>query len=138
MKALKSTDVFFILDKGEEKADLTDLRREMLRTHLPEGSYRVVAARDPERDRSTDTSGYAPAVDDWRGRRADIYERLIVEELGADETGAFLVWGDPALYDSTIGIVDEVLARGNVAFDHDVIPTGSGVRGTVAAAQHWS
>ncbi|QNP69032.1 precorrin-6A synthase (deacetylating) [Streptomyces roseirectus] len=132
VRLMRSTDVFFVLDKGEVKSDLTDLRREMLRTHIPEGSYRVVEARDPERDRTAGSAAYSPAVGDWRSARADIYERLIAEELGEDESGAFLVWGDPSLYDSTIAILDEVLARGNVAFAYDVVPGVSSVSALVA------
>ncbi|MFF7159860.1 precorrin-6A synthase (deacetylating) [Streptomyces sp. NPDC008086] len=132
--ALRSTDVFFVLDKGEVKSDLTRLRRAMLDTHLPEASYRVVEARDPERDRSAGGAAYADAVADWRGARAGIYERLITEELGEDETGAFLVWGDPALYDSTLGILEEVLDRGAVAFEYDVVPGISSV--SALAARH--
>lgn len=33
---------------------------------------------------------------------------MITEDLGEDECGAFLVWGDPALYDSTLAILEEV------------------------------
>ncbi len=132
VRALRSTDVFFVLDKGEVKSDLTRLRRDMLEAHLPEGGYRVVEARDPERDRRAGGAGYSPAVGDWRSARADIYERLIAEELGEDESGAFLVWGDPALYDSTLGVLEEVLARGTVAFDHDVVPGISSVSALVA------
>ncbi|CAM5609627.1 hypothetical protein SCANM63S_08448 [Streptomyces canarius] len=65
----------------------------MLDAHLPEGSYRVVEARDPERDRTAGGSAYSPAVGDWRSARAGIYERLIAEELDEDGTGTFLVWG---------------------------------------------
>ncbi|OIK25122.1 precorrin-6A synthase (deacetylating) [Streptomyces malaysiense] len=130
--ALRDTDVFFLLDKGEEKSDLTRLRLDMLGAHLPEGSYRVVEARDPERDREAGGSAYPSAVGDWRGARAGVYERMIAEELGDDETGAFLVWGDPALYDSTIGILDEVLARGAVAFEYDVVPGVNSVSALVA------
>ncbi|WP_327351852.1 precorrin-6A synthase (deacetylating) [Streptomyces sp. NBC_01304] len=130
VKAIQDTDVFFILDKGEEKSDLTQLRRDILDAHIPGGAYRLVEARDPDRDRRT--SNYAPAVDDWRSRRADIYERLILDELAEDETGAFLVWGDPALYDSTLGILEEILDRGNVSFDHDVVPGISSVSALVA------
>ncbi|MEU9445647.1 precorrin-6A synthase (deacetylating) [Streptomyces sp. NPDC048304] len=132
VKALRSTDVFFLLDKGEVKSDLTQLRRDILDAHLPEGSYRVVQARDPERDRKAGGAAYSPAVEDWRSARAGIYERLIAEELGEDGTGAFLVWGDPALYDSTLGILQEVLARGAVAFEYDVIPGISSVSALVA------
>ncbi|UXY31242.1 precorrin-6A synthase (deacetylating) [Streptomyces sp. HUAS TT20] len=132
VKALRSTDVFFLVEKGEVKNDLTRLRRDMLDAHLPEGSYRLVEARDPERDRSAGGAAYSPAVGDWRSARADIYERLITEELGADESGAFLVWGDPSLYDSTLGILEEVLARGAVAFEYDVVPGISSVSALVA------
>ncbi|MFF3503957.1 precorrin-6A synthase (deacetylating) [Streptomyces sp. NPDC003247] len=132
VRALRSTDVFFVLDKGEVKSDLTRLRRDMLDTHVPEGTYRIVEARDPERDRRAGGAAYSPAVGDWRTARADIYERLIAEELGEDDRGAFLVWGDPALYDSTLGILEEVLARGSVAFTYDVVPGISSVSALVA------
>lgn len=130
--ALRSTDVFFVLDKGEAKADLVRLRREMLETHVPEGTYRIVEARDPERDRSAGGAAYSPAVGDWRSARAGIYERLIAEELDEDQSGAFLVWGDPALYDSTLGILEEILERGSVAFEYDVVPGISSVSSLVA------
>jgi precorrin-6A synthase len=132
VKALRSTDVFFLLDKGEVKNDLTQLRRDILDAHLAEDSYRVVEARDPERDRKAGGAAYSPAVEDWRSARAGIYERLIVEELAEDGTGAFLVWGDPALYDSTLGILQEVLERGTVAFEYDVVPGISSVSALVA------
>ncbi|WP_406260113.1 precorrin-6A synthase (deacetylating) [Streptomyces nigra] len=134
VRALRDTDVFFILDKGEVKSDLTGLRRDMLDAHVPEGTYRIVEARDPDRDRSAGGAAYSPAVGDWRSARAGIYARLIAEELGEDETGAFLVWGDPALYDSTLAILEEVLASGTVAFAYDVIPGISSV--SSLAARH--
>ncbi|MEU4041140.1 precorrin-6A synthase (deacetylating) [Streptomyces antibioticus] len=132
VKAMRSTDVFFVLDKGEVKSDLTRLRTDMLAAHLPEGGYRVVEARDPERDRRADGAAYSPAVGDWRSARADIFRRLIAEELGEDESGAFLVWGDPSLYDSTLAVLEEVLADGTVAFTYDVVPGVSSVSALLA------
>ncbi|MBW8796642.1 MAG: precorrin-6A synthase (deacetylating) [Streptomyces sp.] len=134
VRALKSTDVFFLLDKGEVKSDLTRLRRDMLDAHIPDGGYRLVEARDPERDRAAGGGAYSPAVGDWRSARADIYERLIREELSEGQTGAFLVWGDPSLYDSTLAILEEVLARGTVRFGYDVVPGISSV--SALAARH--
>lgn len=134
VRAFGDTDVFFLVGKGEEKADLVALRRGMLDTHRPDGAYRVVEARDPERDRRAEDARYASAVDEWRARRADLYERLIADELGPDAAGAFLVWGDPALYDSTIAVLEEVLGRGAVAFDYDVVPGVSSV--SALAARH--
>ncbi|SCD80545.1 precorrin-6A synthase (deacetylating) [Streptomyces sp. DvalAA-14] len=131
--ALGRTDVFFLLDKGEDKADLVALRELILRRHATR-PHRVVTARDPERDRAAPSAAYAPAVDDWRRRRADVYQRLIAEELPADGHGAFLVWGDPALYDSTLGILREVHARGTEDFGWSVLPGISSV--STLAARH--
>ena len=129
VKALNRVDVFFVLDKGEVKQDLVDVRQEILDRHV-ERSYRVVEARDPERDRST--PAYAEAVLDWRRRRADVCEELIRTELADGETGAFLVWGDPSLYDSTLAIVEDILARGDVEFDYEVVPGITSVQALVA------
>lgn len=134
VKALKSSDVFFILDKGGEKDDLVQLRRGLLDEHRADGAYRVVEARDPARDRKAGGADYSPAVGDWRSARADIYERLIADEMSEGESGAFLVWGDPALYDSTLGILEEVLGRGEVTFTYDVVPGISSV--SSLAARH--
>ncbi len=46
----------------------------------------------------------------------------------------FLVWGDPSLYDSTLRIIDQIVARGVVAFDYEVIPGISAVQ--ALAARH--
>ncbi|MBO3749635.1 precorrin-6A synthase (deacetylating) [Streptosporangiaceae bacterium NEAU-GS5] len=128
--AIAGTDVFFLLDKGAEKEDLIRLRREIIDAHARD-PHRTVQVTDPERDRTS--PAYTEAVADWRSRRADVYAGLISDELRENETGAFLVWGDPALYDSTIAIVEEVAARG-VAFDYEVIPGISSV--SALAARH--
>lgn len=131
IKALNRVDVFFVVDKGEEKSSLVRFRRDVLERYA-EQSYRVVEAQDPDRDRTT--PAYPAAVGAWRARRADICERLLADELAAHECGAFLVWGDPTLYDSTLGVLEAVLARGSVEFDYEVIPGISSV--SALAARH--
>jgi precorrin-6A synthase len=44
------------------------------------------------------------------------------------------VWGDPALYDSTLRVIDRIRARGVVDFDHQVIPGITSVQ--ALAARH--
>ncbi|GAA3580500.1 precorrin-6A synthase (deacetylating) [Amycolatopsis ultiminotia] len=127
---LNRVDVFFVLDKGTAKADLVRLRQEILERFVTRSGYRVVTAQDPERDRTP--PDYRAAVADWHQLRTDVYERLIRDELRDGETGAFLVWGDPSLYDSTIALVEAVLARGTVAFDYEVVPGVSSVAALVA------
>jgi precorrin-6A synthase len=132
INALNQVDVFFIIDKGEEKQDLVDLRKEICERHIKHKSYRMVEAADPPRDRTP--ASYEPAVRAWHEQRADIYERLIAEELGEDECGAFLVWGDPSLYDSTLRIIEQIIGRGSVAFEYEVIPGISAIQ--ALAARH--
>jgi precorrin-6A synthase len=132
VNALKQVDVFFVLDKGEAKQELVDLREEILRRFAGGGDYRVVVGRDPERDRTS--AAYVESVDDWRRRRADVCAGMIAAELGEDQVGAFLVWGDPSLYDSTLAILDDILARGELTFEIEVIPGISSV--SALAARH--
>lgn len=130
IRALNEADVVFVIAKPGTRDELAQLRREICERHI-QGEYRLVDLPDPERDRTAD--GYREAVDDWRARRADVWEGALRDELREDECGAFLVWGDPSLYDSTLAVVDDVLARGNVAFDHRVIPGITSVQALAAA-----
>jgi len=132
INALNEVDVFFIIDKGQEKEDLVSLRKEICERYIKDKSYRTVEAADPPRDRKA--SSYEPAVRAWHDQRAGIYERLIGEELGDDECGAFLVWGDPSLYDSTLRIIDQIVERRTVAFEYEVIPGISAIQ--ALAAKH--
>jgi precorrin-6A synthase len=62
------------------------------------------------------------------------FERLINEQLSDDQCAGFLVWGDPALYDSTIRILQAILASGRCVFEFEVIPGITSVQ--ALAAQH--
>jgi precorrin-6A synthase len=132
IKALNQADVFFVMGKGREKQDLVRLRREICERYIEHTSYRIVEIRDPERDRTA--SSYGPAVDAWRRARAEICEQAIREELGDDGCGAFLVWGDPSLYDSTLAVIEHILARGTVELEYEVIPGISSIQ--ALAARH--
>ncbi|MFF5081354.1 precorrin-6A synthase (deacetylating) [Actinoplanes sp. NPDC000266] len=130
-KAIGRTDVFFVLDKGEVKQSLVDLRERIIRGYS-KPTRKIVEGRDPDRDRTP--ADYEGTIADWRSRRALVVEELILEHLKDDQQGSLLVWGDPGLYDSSIAIVEEVLARGNVEFEYEVIPGISSV--SALAAKH--
>jgi precorrin-6A synthase len=132
INALNQVDIFFIMDKGEEKEDLVCLRKEICDRYIKDKTYRTVEAPDPPRDRTA--LSYEPAVRAWHEQRAALYERLIGRELREDECGAFLVWGDPSLYDSTLRIIDQIVERGTVAFEYEVIPGISAIQ--ALAAKH--
>lgn len=76
----------------------------------------VIAVPDPERDRE-DPTDYGSAVRDWHEARVDAYEQVL---RGRGGTAAFLVWGDPSLYDSTIRIVEQLAPR--LQIEYDVLP----------------
>ena len=118
-KALNRVDAVFLMDKGPAKEKLIALRKEICRRHIVDRPYRFVDATNPERERNGD---YRAAVSDLNARKQAVFERLIGQELKEGECGAFLVWGDPSLYDSTIRIIEAIAASGRHAFDWEVIP----------------
>ena len=133
IQALNQVDVFFVNDKGDDTGELVRLRRDLCERYITNRAYRIVEAPNPERDPATPS--YRSAVESWHARRADVYEALIQAELTEpDACGAFLVWGDPSLYDSTLRILDRILARGVTRFEYEVIPGITSVQ--ALAARH--
>jgi precorrin-6A synthase len=129
--ALNRADVFFIPDKGAEKADLRRLREEICDRFIKTADYRTVGFTVPERGGAG--TDYRGSIDDWRAKLEAEYERLFTDHLSDGDCGAFLVWGDPTLYDGTLRIVEAMRARG-FALDCEVIPGISAVQ--ALAAQH--
>lgn len=130
IKALNQVDVFFIPDKGTEKAALRDLRTTICQRFIEGADYRTVDVVIPARATAGD---YLDGVDEWHGRLAAIYGGLFARELDENEVGALLVWGDPAIYDSTLRIIERLRAKG-LALEFEVIPGISAVQ--VLAAKH--
>ncbi|MCB0926477.1 MAG: precorrin-6A synthase (deacetylating) [Mycolicibacterium insubricum] len=129
--ALNDTAVFFAMDKGDAKTDLVALRRAVCERFITKPGYRFVELADPPRRRvAADAPGYTDAVADWHDARARVWADAVETELGPDGVGAFLAWGDPSLYDSTLRILDRV--RGHVEFDYDVIPGITAVQALTA------
>jgi precorrin-6A synthase len=132
IRALNRVDVFFALDKGSGPRDLIRLRQEICERYIERKAYRFVEAPDVARDRGADD--YEQAVSDWSDRRADLYERLMRDELGEDDAGGILVWGDPSLYDGSLRVVQQIVERGSLPLEYEVIPGISSVQ--VLAARH--
>lgn len=128
VKALRQVDVFFVMGKGTEKQQLVDVRTAILDEHA-DRPYRIVEIPDPPRDRTPDN--YRETVLDWHERRSLLLEEAFAATEGV---GAILVWGDPALYDSTLRMVEQVLDRGALTFDYTVIPGVTSVH--ALAARH--
>lgn len=127
ISALNDTQVFFAMDKGETKDDLVALRRLICDRFITEPGYRFVELPDPKRATAGD---YRDNVNEWHAARARLWAQAIESELGPDGVGAFLAWGDPSLYDSTLRILDRVAEH--VEFDFDVIPGVTAIQALTA------
>ncbi|WP_200182744.1 precorrin-6A synthase (deacetylating) [Tomitella biformata] len=130
--AINDADVFLVAAKNRGVDDLETLRKAILRRHRAATDYRVIKVPDPERDR--DPTDYGAAVRDWHEARAAAYESVIAAEVPEGGTCAFLVWGDPSLYDSTIRVVERIRTRGNLELEYEVLPGVSSVQ--LLAARH--
>lgn len=130
IEALNQVDVLFLPDKGTEKAALRQLRTTICERFIESADYRTVEVEIPQR---STTGDYLADVDEWHTRLADIYRGLFERELGEDEIGGVLVWGDPAIYDSTMRIIERVRSTG-LALDFQAIPGISSFQ--ILAARH--
>jgi len=117
--AMKQADVFLVVDKGTATAEMVDLRRTILDRFVGH-PYRLVTIPDAERDLSGPS--YTGDVATWHGTRVERFEAALRTEVGPGGTAAFLVWGDPSLYDSTLRVLDQVAERGAVDLHVSVVP----------------
>lgn len=109
-EALRGCDYVVAAAKSDDDG-LLAARRTIADAHGVE----VVAVSDPPRRR--EDADYEGAVADWHEARVAAYETVLRERGG---TAAFLVWGDPSLYDSTIRIVEQLAER--LPVEYDVLP----------------
>lgn len=132
ISALKAADLLFIPTKGAEKAQLAAVRHAIVARHGADGQ-RIVEFALPPRD--TAHPDYREGVSDWHGAIAGRYAEMI-RAMGADETAALLVWGDPGLYDSTLRILERARDMGpdmGAAFSVRVVPGITAISALTAA-----
>ena len=121
--ALASCDYVIAADKGSSDSG-DDALLALRRTICDEVGVPLVAVPDPPRDRD-DPADYDAAVLDWHNARAAAYGSVISQRPGVV---GFLVWGDPAFYDSTMRVVDRL------GIPYDVLPGISAL--SLLAARH--
>jgi precorrin-6A synthase len=103
VRAINGADLILIPRKGADKADLAELRQALCDRLLTNPATRVAPFDLPLRDPAT--PDYLRRVDDWHGAIAQVWARTIAEHLpGGQGRVALLIWGDPALYDSSLRI----------------------------------
>ena len=127
IRAINAADLVLIPRKGEEKADLADLRRTICADVLTNAATRVAEFDLPVRDSGRED--YRGGVDDWHNAVAAAWSREIARHLGSKGRVAMLIWGDPSLYDSSL----RVARRLEAGCEIEVIPGITSIQALCAA-----
>lgn len=133
INALNRADVILIPRKGEAKEDLADLRRVICERFLENRHTRIVEFDLPVRDAANPS--YRQGVDDWHMAIARAYGDLLAAHTGETGHAAFLVWGDPSLYDSTLRIIEHMRRETALAVALEVVPGITSIQ-ALAASHH--
>jgi len=131
INALNCADVIFIPDKGEQKTGLAEVRQSICDRFINHDRWHKVSYKVPERREHL--NGYGDEVATWRAAIEAVFSDLLSSALGPGQTGAFLVWGDPGLYDGTIGIVAKIADVAPVQIDVEIVPGISSVQALSAS-----
>lgn len=113
-KAIRQADLILLPHKEDNKAELAQVRMTLLQ-HLSVDSSRIAHFDMPVRRQQGDD--YDQQVNEWHDAIAERWRACLSTHLPAGhghESGhergrvALLVWGDPALYDSTLRIASRL------------------------------
>jgi precorrin-6A synthase len=127
IRAINAADLILIPRKGEEKTDLAGLRREICARVLTNDRTRLAEFDLPLRDAARED--YRGGVDNWHDAVAAVWSREIAAHLGAAGRVAFLIWGDPSLYDSSLRIARRLVPLPEI----EVIPGITAIQALCAA-----
>ena len=105
VEAIKAADILLIPDKGDEKQELADLRRRIAANCLAPGGARILSFSMPVRDPTI--PDYRTRVRLWHDAIAKVWLAALAPYPEARKV-ALLVWGDPALFDSTLRIAERI------------------------------
>ncbi|KPH20750.1 precorrin 6A synthase [Rhodococcus sp. ADH] len=139
IEALQDVDVFLSMDKertrncGAANKSLSDARREICARYLQGREPRFVEIDDPPR--APNPEDYDAEVRRWHTERAVRVATALAEHTAEDGIAAFLVWGDPSLYDSTLRIAEQVRELGQLKLQVEVVAGISSVAALTAAHQ---
>jgi len=130
INAMNAVDAIFIPTKGTEKDGLAAVRREICSRYVANNTTKIIEFAVPKRAATERT--YLESVDEWHAAIARTYANLIADlpDAGA---AAFLVWGDPSLYDSTIRVLERARQASGLAFEFSVIPGITSVQALAAS-----
>ena len=103
-KAIASADWIMIPTKGDNKADLADLRHDICAQIAGVDLSRILEFELPVRDPAIP---YVDRVHHWHDAIADVWQETIHGNIKTGKV-ALLIWGDPSLYDSSLRIASRL------------------------------
>ena len=103
-KAIASADWIMIPTKGDNKADLADLRHDICAQIAGVDLSRILEFELPVRDPAIP---YVDRVHYWHDAIADVWQETIQGNIKTGKV-ALLIWGDPSLYDSSLRIASRL------------------------------
>lgn len=129
VKALNTADLILLPLKGALRAQLADVRREIVAGVVTNPATRLIEFDMPSRDASA--PDYVANVEDWHRQTSAVWQKKIETNLGPKGRVALLVWGDPSLYDSTMRIAAHLAE--SLPLDLKVIPGITSIQALTAA-----
>ncbi|WP_052460153.1 precorrin-6A synthase (deacetylating) [Tessaracoccus massiliensis] len=122
VEAMNRVDVFLVADQPEDNSDLVWRRSEFIRRHVKR-PHRIITVLNPAQE---------SAGSELDEARRNTYQQLMGGLPDGSVVG-FLAWGDPALYDSILRVIDAL--RAQMALRVKVIPGVSALQVLAAAHQ---
>jgi precorrin-6A synthase len=138
-QALRRLELLLLPDKGEDKAELAAARLRLLQAVRPDfdigagGGLRVARYAVPPRDGAdaADTPRYLDGVRRWHDALARAWAQALREQLPHGGRAGVLIWGDPALFDSSMRIARRVARE--LPLELEVVPGISALQALAAA-----
>jgi precorrin-6A synthase len=127
---LRAADAFLLVEKRRETRELVEARTAILDRHVgPDWSERAIYVQDAERGVGGDAREHQEEVSAWRAERARRFAAALEGDLGRV---AILAWGDPSLYDSTLGVLEDLGRDTGLALEVSVVPGISSIQALAA------
>lgn len=127
--ALNRAQLVLVPLKGEDKAELADLRLQLCRELITHDEVVIAPFDMPVREGAE--TDYPGAVERWHDAIAAAWLATLGEHLPEGGRVALMVWGDPSLYDSSLRIAQR-LAR-QVELTVQVVPGITALQALTAA-----
>ena len=104
IKTLKKMDLILLPKKNNQKKELLNIRKHICKTILKKKTI-IKGYNIPRR---TQKKNYKESVNIWHQKISENIFKIIKKNHSEKNKLGFLIWGDPAIYDSTLRIISNL------------------------------